>query len=156
MIPANIIADELLISALISGWRLEVMSTNLVGYWIFQLTKQDDDSLAILINFDHLAAFCNGMRACIDATDDSSQYPRATGMFQTVAVDLPTQKNGDGGISLVSDWKEVPHLTISYYRARKIPGAVIRQTVSIKDARALYDFFAKIYNDFPNKQDWNE
>jgi hypothetical protein len=36
MIPKEIEADELVVEALISNWKLEVMSTNWRGYWILQ------------------------------------------------------------------------------------------------------------------------
>jgi hypothetical protein len=112
----------------------------------------------MLIDLDNLAAVCTGMRACIDAANDPSQYPGAATMFQRVAVDLPTQDNTDGAITILSDWQaNDPYLNINYYRNREIGRKglpPITQALSIKDAQRLYNFFASVYNQFPDKEDW--
>jgi hypothetical protein len=91
VIPPEIMARDLMFAAPMNGWRLELKSTNWIGYWIVQLTSESHELVEMLITFDHLTAICTGMRACIDVADDPSQYPGATTMLQRVAVDLPTQ-----------------------------------------------------------------
>lgn len=154
MIPSSVIADELMLAAVINDWRLEVISTNWGGYWIIQLTSENNKPLAMLISFDQLTAICTGIRACIDAADNPSHYPGARTMFQSVAIDLPTQENNQGAISVLSSWEKSPHLVINYYRSRQAGGEVIRQGTSIEDAKELYNLFANIYNRFPAKKTW--
>jgi len=156
VIPSEIMAHDLRFAALFSDWRLELMSTNWLGYWIIQLTSENHKPLAMLINLDHLTAICTSMRLCIDTANNPSQYPGATTMLQRVAVDLPTQDNTDGAITILSDWQERPYLNINYYRHRKVgrERARITQAFSIEDAERLYNFFATVYNQFPEKGAW--
>jgi hypothetical protein len=157
VIPPDIMARDLMFAAPMNGWRLELKSTNWLGYWIIQLTSESHEVVEMLITFDHLTAICTGMRACIDVADDPSQYPRATTMLQRVAVDLPTQvtqKNTDGAISILSGWEEAPYLNINYYRSSNVDSPAITQALSIEDAHGLYNFFANIYNQFPAKKTW--
>ena len=125
-------AHDLRFAALFSDWRLELMSTNWLGYWIIQLTSENHKPLAMLINLDHLTAICTSMRLCIDTANNPSQYPGATTMLQRVAVDLPTQDNTDGAITILSDWRtgslcrSVSRARITGLAARRKPQAIFR------------------------------
>jgi hypothetical protein len=154
VIPPEITAHDLMFAAHINDWRLELKATNWLGYWIIQLTNESHEGVDMLINFGHLTAICTGMRACIDVASNPSQYPRATTMLQTVAVELPTHENNDGAITILSDWEESPYLNINYYRSRNVESPRITQTISIEDAQGLYNLFANIYSEFPAKKTW--
>ncbi len=54
MIPPEITAYDLMFAAHINDWRLELKSTNWLGYWIIQLTSESHEVVDMLINFDHL------------------------------------------------------------------------------------------------------
>ena len=155
MIAKEVQGRVLEAEALIDGWRLELISTNWNGYWIIQLSSKGQPTLAMLIHLDQLSAICTGLRLCIDVTRDSSRYPRAKTMYRTVAVDLPTNANNEGAITIISDWTTEPVVLISYYRSNlRVEGNVIKQGLHADDAMRLYDRMAGVYNAFSDKQNW--
>lgn len=154
MIPSEIQANELMFDALISDWKLEVMSTNWSGYWIVQLTQQAKNPLVLLIDLDNLAAICQAIRSCIDTARDTKNYPRSKTMYITAASRLPTQTNDEGAITVLSIWESQPVLVINYFRGGHSEDNVIRQGIALLDAIRLSDLFATVYNGFPGKQNW--
>jgi len=155
VIPKEIQADVTLIEAMISEWRLEVMSTNWSGYWIIQLARKGAQPLALLVHLDQLAAICTGLRMCIDAAKNPSLHPGATTMHRLVAVDLPTQIGNEGAITITSGWDSTPVVMLRYHRDKRSSGdQVIRQGLHADDAMDLYDLIVGVYNKFPMKQSW--
>lgn len=154
MIPREIEAHDLLIQAPISGWNLQVMSTNWAGYWIVQLSTKNSPPLALLIHLDNLASICQAMRSCIDTANQPSGYPRATTMLVTAASQLPTSENDKGAISILSEWSAEPIMVLNFYRGGHGKENAIRQALALDDAMKLSDLFASIYNDFQDKQEW--
>ncbi|MEI8064047.1 MAG: hypothetical protein WCH84_08280, partial [Verrucomicrobiota bacterium] len=91
MIPKEIGAIQGLFETNISDWRLELMTTNWVGYWMLQLSNKKQKPLAFLIDLDNLAAVCQGLRKCIDATKSSDfNLPRTSTIIITCASQLHT------------------------------------------------------------------
>jgi hypothetical protein len=156
LIPSEIIAKNLLFEVYFTDWRFEWMSTNWCGYWIAQLKNDRGEALAFLLHLDNLAAICRGLRACIDTALNPASYPRATTMFQTVAINLPTTKSNDGGIAIVSEWQTEPLVMFFFYPDRKVEqhSSRIIQGLAVEDAQDLYNFFARVYNEFPEKHTW--
>jgi hypothetical protein len=158
LIPAEIIAENLIFEVHFTDWHFEWMSTNWHGYWIAKLRNDRGEAIAFLLHLENLAAVCQGLRACIDTALNPSSYPRATQMFQTVAINLPTTKSNDGGIAIFSDWETAPIVVFFFYPDRKIGQRSslrrITQGLGIEDAQDLYNFFAKVYNEFPEKHSW--
>jgi hypothetical protein len=157
MIPKDLEANELLVEALISKWRLELLSTNWPGYWLVQLSSEGQDPLALLIDLDQFSNFCQALRRCIDAASKISPIPRGTQMLQTAATELPTQTTGSGAITVLADWETEPLIVLSYYRGGPSPSRnTIRQMLHANDAMDLYDLLAAVYNNCPNKQSWEK
>lgn len=157
MIAKEVQGKVLEVEALIDDWRLQLISTNWNGYWIIQLLSKGQPTLAMLIHFDQFSAICTGLRLCIDAAKDPSQYPRAKTMYRTVAADLPTNANDEGAITIVSDWTTEPVVLINYYRSNlRTEGNVIKQGLHADDAMRLYDRLAIVYNAFDGKQGWTQ
>ncbi len=155
MIPKEIEANDILVEAIISGWRFEIISTNWLGYWIVQLSSKEGKPLALLIHLDQLASICNGLRTCIDASRNPSRHPGVTNMVQTVAVELPTSVNDEGAMTIFAEWTTDPVIALNYYRDKRASGrAAIRQALHANDAMELYDRIVWVYNKFPNKQSW--
>ncbi len=154
MIPKEIEAHDLLVEAPISGWKLEVMSTNWPGYWIIQLSQEGSHPLALLIRLDNLAGICCAMRSCIDTANNPEGYSRAKTMFVTAASNLPTPSNDKGAVTVMSEWSAEPIMVLSYYRGGHGEGNVIRQELALDDAMRLSDMFATVYSRFPDKQTW--
>lgn len=152
MIPKEVQANELLIEAPISGWTLQVMSTNWAGYWILQLTRLGHPPLALLMHLDNLSDICRAIRSCIDAASNPENYPRAKTMFVTAASDLPTQVSDKGAVSVMTEWNSDPIMVLSYYRGGHGEGNIIRQVLALDDAMKLSDMFATVYNRFSDKQ----
>jgi hypothetical protein len=156
MIPKEIIAYSLLISAPINGWNLEVMTTNWPGYWIFQISHEleNQPSLAMLINLDNLALICQAMRSCIDKAYKPSISSRQETMIVMAASQLPTPENDKGAVTIMSEWASDPTLTIIYYRGGQGDGNRISQSLALDDAMDLSNMLAKVYNSFEDKKNW--
>lgn len=155
MIPKEIEADVLLVEAVISEWRLQIISTDWPGYWIVQLSSKEGEPLALFIHLDQLASICIGFRACIDASTNPSRHIGVTNMVQMVATELPTSVSDEGAITIFAEWATDPIITLNFYRGKKSSTqAAIKQVLHANDAMVLYDHIASVYNKFPNKQSW--
>jgi hypothetical protein len=155
MIPKEVEADELLIKAQISDWLFQLMSSNWAGYWIVQLSN-DEKSLPMLIDLDHLAGFCSGLKKCIDAHKNPNYVAaKITSMIEIVASKLATPFNDEGSISITSNWESDPFITLNFYNNRNDSNKlVIRQSLHNADAMDFYNLLAGVYNDFPDKSNW--
>jgi hypothetical protein len=155
MIPKEIEADELLIKAEISDWLFQLISSNWSGYWIVQLSN-DEKSLPMLIDLDHLVGFCSGLKKCIDAHKNPNYVAgKITSIFEIVASKLATPFSNEGSISITSNWESDPFITLNFYNNRNDSNKlVIRQSLYNADAMKFYDLLAGVYNAFPNKSNW--
>lgn len=156
MIPKEIEAIKRLLEANISGWHLEVLSTNWLGYWIVQLDSKGQRHLALLIDFDNLTAICMGLRQCINAASPgwSGVDGGAKTMFVTCARKLKTSEGNDGAITVISQWESKPIVELRYYRGGTHTRDTVDQALYIEDAMRLSDMLADLYNSFPDKQNW--
>lgn len=155
MIPKEVEADELLIEADISNWIFQLISTNLTGYWIVQLSN-GEKSLPILIDLNHLIGFCAGLKKCIDAHNNPTYLAtKMTSIYEIVASKLSTPFNDEGSISIIANWESDPFITLNFYGNRKDSDKlVVRQSLYNPDAIKFYNLLAGVYNNFPNKHTW--
>ena len=153
VIPKEIAAQDIEITAPISGWLLQFMSTNWSGYWILQLTKEQQNPVAMLLNLDHLTNICIGMRKAIDAALNPESFPHVTMMNVKIADNILTNLSDSGSITVISEWNCDKIATINYYPSTDRIG-IVRQTLYIADAMELCDMFSCVYNKFPDKHTW--
>lgn len=155
VIPKEITANELLIDTEISNWLFQLMTTNFLGYWILQLSK-DSKCLALLLDLESFNGFCTALKKCIDGPSNSTySAAQISNMYEIAASELSNPFNDDGAISILSNWESDPYITLNFYNnSEGVNKLVIRQSLYIPDAMQLYNLLASVYNNFPDKLTW--
>lgn len=146
MISRDIEAIETLVAAHFNpGGLLEFFSTNKPGNWILQLTHETKKPIALLLSNENFYALCTGLKQCIDTAMDSSNYPNAKVMTNTIAVDLPSTTSESGAILFTSSWDSDPVVQFKFYSNTKNRDLEIDFVYYLEDAKRLFDLFFIAY-----------
>lgn len=146
MISKDLTVEDRLVAAQFHECILEFFSTQQSNLWLLQLRHDSSGNCAFTLHEDNFAAFCVGLKQCIDSAVARQSHPTADMMVNIIAQDLETSASSHGGISIVSNWSEEPNVQFNFYPDQNNRKSRITLIYMLQDAMELYNRFAVAYN----------
>lgn len=147
MIPKEIGAIEIAVSAQFHQCLLEFFSTDHREKWILQLRHKQKGNIAFLLDTDNFVAFCFGLKDCIDSALSKSSHPGANMILNTVGRNLISNLADEGAISIIGSWDGDPNIQFNFYPDQKRCDSRITLVYMLDDAMKLYNLFSVVYNE---------
>lgn len=146
MVSVHPEATSRLFAAQFHECLMEFFATDRVDQWVLQLQHDSAGTSEFQLDVDNFAAFCMGLKQCIDAALNPLLQPNAEMAVCTVASDLVTHTPSRGGISIISNWSGDANVQFNFYLNQADRKFRTTLTYSVADAMRLYDLFANAYN----------
>ncbi|MBF0548363.1 MAG: hypothetical protein HQM08_28265 [Candidatus Riflebacteria bacterium] len=146
MMNINEIAlQERLFGAVFHECVLDFFSTDSENYWLLRLQHQQHGKVSFLLTLKNFAAWCTGLKQCIETAKNRSQYPGVVVMTNIIANDLPTDFSDRGAISIYALWEDIPNIQFIFYPDPKNRKSRITLIYLLDDANELLELFVKAY-----------